>query len=244
VSRVRPVLLHALTGTGVAAVTTAVVATSLSSPQGPTLSRDLALAPPAPVAAAAERVRGTEAVATSRDTVRPRVTISAATLARRSTALAERQKAIAAQQKKLKQRAAAAARAEEQAREKAAEKAAEKAEREAEDEVRDRGYSAGTDEPREIARQVMKNTYGWGSGQFGCYDRLIKSESEWQVSATNPSSGAYGIPQALPAGRMASAGADWRSNPATQIRWGLDYVQDRYGTPCSAWGFKQGNDWY
>lgn len=60
----------------------------------------------------------------------------------------------------------------------------------------------------------------------------------------NSSSGAYGLVQALPGSKMASAGADWRTNPATQIQWGLGYMNDRYGSPCSAWSFHQSNGWY
>ncbi len=74
--------------------------------------------------------------------------------------------------------------------------------------------------------------------------RSTSSESGWRVDADNPSSSAYGIPQALPGSKMASAGADWATNPVTQIRWGLGYIADRYGSPCSAWSFKNGNGWY
>jgi hypothetical protein len=74
---------------------------------------------------------------------------------------------------------------------------------------------------------------GWSSSQFGCLDRLWTRESGWRVSAHN-ASGAYGIPQALPASKMATAGADWRTNPITQIRWGLGYIADAYGSPCAA----------
>ena len=98
--------------------------------------------------------------------------------------------------------------------------------------------------PREIARQMMANKYGWGEDQFSCYDSIIMRESRWNPYADNPTSSAYGIPQALPGRKMASAGADWRTNPATQIRWGLGYVKQRYGTPCSAWGFKRSHGWY
>jgi hypothetical protein len=98
--------------------------------------------------------------------------------------------------------------------------------------------------PREIARQMMANKYGWGEEQFGCYDAIIMRESRWNPYADNPTSSAYGIPQALPGRKMASAGADWRTNPATQIKWGLGYVKQRYGTPCSAWGFKRSHGWY
>ena len=98
-------------------------------------------------------------------------------------------------------------------------------------------------DPRDIAIQLMAD-YGWGMDEFSCLDSLYVSESNWEHTATNPYSGAYGIPQSLPAEKMASAGADWRTNPATQIEWGLDYIRSSYGTPCSAWSFKQGNNWY
>ena len=98
-------------------------------------------------------------------------------------------------------------------------------------------------EPREIAALMLAD-HGWSSDQFYCLDQLYISESDWNPSATNPTSGAYGIPQSLPAEKMASAGADWRTNPATQIEWGLKYIADSYGSPCSAWAFKQANNWY
>jgi hypothetical protein len=98
-------------------------------------------------------------------------------------------------------------------------------------------------EPRDIAITMMAE-YGWGMDEFSCLDSLYVSESDWDHTATNPSSGAYGIPQALPAEKMASAGSDWRTNPATQIEWGLDYIRSSYGTPCSAWSFKSANNWY
>jgi hypothetical protein len=69
-------------------------------------------------------------------------------------------------------------------------------------------------------------------------------ESNWRVSAENPSSGAYGIPQALPPDKMGTVAPDWRTNPATQIKWGLGYIKDRYGTPSDAWSFWQANGWY
>jgi resuscitation-promoting factor RpfB len=90
----------------------------------------------------------------------------------------------------------------------------------------------------------MLAQYGWDSGQFSCLDPLWTHESGWNVYAENPSSGAYGIPQALPGDKMASAGPDWRTNPATQIRWGLTYIQGRYGSPCAAWSHEQGTGWY
>jgi hypothetical protein len=97
---------------------------------------------------------------------------------------------------------------------------------------------------RDIARQMMLSMYGWGDDQFTCFDKIITQESGWNVSATNKSSGAYGIPQALPGSKMATAGADWQTNPATQIKWALGYVQGRYGTACGAWSFKSAHGWY
>jgi len=84
---------------------------------------------------------------------------------------------------------------------------------------------------------------GWGEDQFACLVALFNRESHWNVYAANPS-GAYGIPQALPGSKMASAGADWATNPATQIAWGLGYISARYGDPCGAWGHSQSAGWY
>jgi hypothetical protein len=80
--------------------------------------------------------------------------------------------------------------------------------------------------------------------QFQCFSNIVDHESGWDYTATNPSSGAYGLMQALPGSKMASAGADWQTNPATQIEWGLSYMNDRYGSPCGAWEFWQANGWY
>lgn len=86
--------------------------------------------------------------------------------------------------------------------------------------------------------------YGWGSDQFRCLDLLWTRESGWRANAYNASSGAYGIPQSLPGSKMASAGADWRTNAATQIDWGLSYIDARYGTPCAAWAHSEAVNWY
>ncbi|GGZ77194.1 transglycosylase SLT domain-containing protein [Streptomyces subrutilus] len=89
-----------------------------------------------------------------------------------------------------------------------------------------------------IAQQMVP------AGQFQCFSKIINQESTWNYKAVNSSSGAYGLVQALPGSKMASAGADWRTNPATQIKWGLNYMEDRYGSPCGAWSFHQANGWY
>ncbi|MDV9174860.1 transglycosylase SLT domain-containing protein [Streptomyces sp. W16] len=82
------------------------------------------------------------------------------------------------------------------------------------------------------------------SGQFQCFSNIVSHESGWNYHAVNASSGAYGLFQALPAGKYASAGSDWQTNPATQIKWGLNYMDSRYGSPCEAWSFWQANSWY
>ena len=85
---------------------------------------------------------------------------------------------------------------------------------------------------------------GWGEDEWQCLDALWTRESGWRTTAENRSSGAYGIPQALPGSKMASVADDWRTNPATQITWGLGYITNRYGTPCGAWAFFQARNWY
>ncbi len=87
-------------------------------------------------------------------------------------------------------------------------------------------------------------SFGWGAGELGCLETLWHKESEWSLGATNPSSGAYGIPQALPGDKMAAAGADWQTNFQTQVDWGLGYIESRYGSPCSALDFHLANNWY
>jgi hypothetical protein len=94
-----------------------------------------------------------------------------------------------------------------------------------------------------IAYDMLK-ARGWGDGEFSCLVALWNKESGWRVNAYNASSGAYGIPQSLPGSKMGSAGADWETNPATQISWGLGYIGGRYGTPCGAWGHSQSVGWY
>ncbi|MFF1542143.1 phospholipase [Microbacterium sp. NPDC058269] len=93
------------------------------------------------------------------------------------------------------------------------------------------------------AREQMSSRYGWGDDQFSCLVSLWQKESSWNYQAYNPS-GATGIPQSLPGSKMASAGADWQTSAATQIAWGLEYIADAYGTPCSAWSHSRATDWY
>ncbi|MFD5816284.1 transglycosylase SLT domain-containing protein [Streptomyces sp. NPDC127038] len=82
------------------------------------------------------------------------------------------------------------------------------------------------------------------SGQFQCFSNIVNHESSWNYRAVNASSGAYGLFQALPGSKMSSVGSDWQTNPATQIKWGLNYMNSRYGSPCDAWSFWQANSWY
>lgn len=98
-------------------------------------------------------------------------------------------------------------------------------------------------DPRVVARAMLQR-FGWGASQFGCLDSLWRKESGWNLHAENPSSGAYGIPQALPGSKMSSAGPDWRDNPITQIAWGLGYIRTSYGSPCGAWAHSESSGWY
>ncbi|MEU0332911.1 transglycosylase SLT domain-containing protein [Streptomyces sp. NPDC006193] len=92
---------------------------------------------------------------------------------------------------------------------------------------------------RAIAHKMIPD-----AAQYDAFSKIVEHESGWNVTATNSSSGAYGLVQALPAAKMASAGPDWKTNPATQIKWGLDYMNSRYGSPVKAWNFWQANGWY
>jgi hypothetical protein len=106
--------------------------------------------------------------------------------------------------------------------------------------------AAGTPNPgsaQAIAHEMVL-ARGWGEGEFSCLVSLWKKESGWNTFAENKSSGAYGIPQALPGSKMASVGGDWATNPATQITWGLGYISGRYATPCGAWGHSVSSGWY
>jgi hypothetical protein len=102
---------------------------------------------------------------------------------------------------------------------------------------------AAAGSPRQIAA-AMLGSFGWSSSQFACLDPLWEHESGWSVTAANPGSGAFGIPQALPGSRMASAGPDWQTSAATQIKWGLQYIKGTYGSPCAAWAHSQATGWY
>ncbi len=97
---------------------------------------------------------------------------------------------------------------------------------------------------KEIAKNLTTTTYQWSDAQFTCLDQLWTKESHWNYKARNKSSGAHGIAQALPATKMEVVGTDWRTNPVTQITWGLKYIQERYETPCRAWSKFKRSRWY
>jgi hypothetical protein len=100
------------------------------------------------------------------------------------------------------------------------------------------------DGAREVAKVLMEEKFGWGEKQYACLDDLWIKESNWNYRASNKRTGAHGIPQALPATKMDSAGTDWRTNPVTQISWGLRYIDVRYETPCKAWAKFKRSNWY
>ena len=100
------------------------------------------------------------------------------------------------------------------------------------------------DGAREIAKSLIAANYTWSEKQFTCLDQLWTKESHWNYKARNRVSGAHGIPQALPATKMEVVGTDWRTNPVTQITWGLKYIKERYNTPCAAWSKFKRSNWY
>jgi phage protein D len=237
---VRRLAQHAIVGVGFSAFVATAAVAGLSSPAEQTS----AIAVPAAVvisapevaaaAPAADRLAAERAAAkarANREAARAKLAAEKQA-AKRAKSLGEQTKAIAAQHAKIRAELAAAAK-------KAAEEKAARARA-----LANRGYEPGVTDPKEIARQILKNKFGYGSSQFDCFNNIIMRESMWRVNATNPSSGAYGIPQALPGSKMASEGSDWRTNPATQIIWGIKYMKDRYGSPCSAWSFKAAHGWY
>ncbi|GHK00743.1 transglycosylase SLT domain-containing protein [Streptomyces sp. NPDC001796] len=159
--------------------------------------------------------------------------IAADTLAKKDAEEAARKQAAADAIAKQK----AAQQAEEAAKaRKAAEAASRSASRDASSFAVQSSYTVA--QIQAMARQMV------AADQFQCFSNIVNHESSWNYQAVNASSGAYGLFQALPAGKYASAGADWRTNPATQIKWGLNYMDSRYGSPCQAWSFWQANSWY
>jgi len=189
---------------------------------------------------------------TSRNTARPSLSLDAHRIEAELKRQAEvaRQAAIEKQRKRKEQEAARIAAAEAAERKAAAERrAAEERARKAAQQKRERQKKQPPTQERPINSAPSGNIKQYaaslvGAGQFGCLNSLWMKESGWNHLAQNPSSGAYGIPQALPGSKMASAGADWQTNPYTQIRWGVNYIKSRYGTPCAAWSHSQQHNWY
>ena len=108
----------------------------------------------------------------------------------------------------------------------------------------DRSTVTGTAADAQAYAESRCNDYGWSDYDYECLLALWNRESGWRVTAENKSSGAYGIPQALPASKMASAGADYLTNYKTQVNWGLGYISSRYGSPSNAWAHSQSTGWY
>ncbi|QBZ72300.1 glycosyltransferase [Streptomyces phage Circinus] len=180
----------------------------------------------------------------SRDYVRPTLVVDDIVEAKRAMQESLEDQRIAAEKKREKERAERAA-AREAAHKKAEAERAEKARQQKREQQknkvpapREKTYSEPTGGIKGYAARLV------GQSQFGCLNNLFNRESGWNPYAANPSSGAYGIPQALPGSKMASAGSDWRTNPYTQVRWGVSYIKSRYGTPCSAWAHSQSVGWY
>jgi hypothetical protein len=226
-----------MVGAGVLLLTALVVVGGLISPAQTTVAlaegaADVSV--PSPISAVQDAVRGDQG--TSRGTDREALAAAAtqvnASTERRIVAREKQAHAIAVQQAAMKKKA------------EAARKKKIAAEKKRKARIAKLGYEPGTTSPKSIAKQILKNKYGYGSDQFSCFNNIIMRESMWDINATNASSGAYGIPQALPGSKMASIASDWRTNPATQIIWGIEYMKDRYGSPCGAWGFKGSHGWY
>jgi hypothetical protein len=152
---------------------------------------------------------------------------------------------IAASQEKDRQKALAAAKAAAETRRKAAEKVARDKARTALEAKKQALVANAQKDPRAAARALLGD-YGFSDSQWGCLDNLWNGESGWRYTAQNSSSGAYGIAQSLPGSKMGSVGADWRTNPVTQIKWGLQYIRSSYGTPCGAWNawLSRSPHWY
>jgi hypothetical protein len=231
-SRSKAVVIAAAGALSVATAASATAATWSQAPQGqaartPHLAVTAQLARPVPEAA---RQDSDSSATLVQHAYRLRLAQAQAAIARRQAAKK------AAERAARKAAAAAAARA-------AARAAASQARATAQPSQAASAAAAAPGSPRQIA-QAMLGSFGWPASEFSCLDPLWAHESGWSVSAYNAGSGAFGIPQALPGSRMASAGPDWQTNPATQIKWGLEYIKGTYGSPCAAWAHSQATGWY
>jgi hypothetical protein len=152
-----------------------------------------------------------------------------------------------AEQKVLQAQAAAKAAAEAKAAADRAKAAAAEASRRGTDRAKDYGPIPSSCSKYSGAKAIGCSELlkaGFTLDQMPCLDKLWTRESHWNYQSYNSSSGAYGIPQALPGSKMAKFGDDWKTNPATQIKWGLDYIESRYGSPCKAWDHSEATGWY
>jgi hypothetical protein len=218
--------LAVLVAAGAFTVATAATATAAAWPSGSAAAADVKLT---------DFTQAQAALATLQS--RHNITLRAEKIAAAAAAqaAAKREAAQAAARQAARQAAAKAAR--QAAAAKAARQAAQqKAQREL-----TAAENSGT--PQQIAA-AMLGQFGWSSDQLSCLEPLWQRESGWQVSAYNAGSGAFGIPQALPGSKMASAGADWQTSAYTQIKWGLGYIQQVYGSPCGAWDHEEADGWY
>ncbi|MFL6026816.1 MAG: hypothetical protein ACJ72G_02890 [Friedmanniella sp.] len=267
----RRLVQHALTGLGITALAAGAAVAGVGAPAEGTVADPVTVVNVSPSTTTGASSAASDAERTARQTEANRSSsrdqLSESALAQaiqRSAALRDQGRSITREQDKIAaqhkaaaaaakaraqklraQKARAAAAAKKAAAARAAKKAAAaKAARERRQQVAARGYQPGTSNPREIARQILRNKYGYGADQFSCFNNVIIRESNWDINATNAASGAYGIPQALPGSKMASVGSDWRTNPATQIIWAVGYMKSSYGSPCGAWGFKSSHGWY
>ena len=225
--------LAALVAAGVFTVTTASTATALAWPTtGAAASQaNLASFTQSQAAVAAQQSRYAIALRTEQ------VTAKEAAQAAVKAATAEAAKQAAEQAAAAKRAAAAKAAAAAATRAAAAAAAAAAQKRQAAASTE----SSGT--PQQVAA-AMLGQFGWSSDQMSCLQPLWQQESRWEVTASNAGSGAYGIPQALPGSKMASAGSDWQTSAATQIKWGLEYIKNTYGSPCAAWNHEEADGWY
>lgn len=206
----------------------------------PTGSEDIASAALAtPQQSVAEGASGRVAETTGEDTARLAESRRSTNVSRSASREEARRQAV--KQKKAK---------EEKAAKEAEEKKAAQEQREAAKPVSERDFTAEQiaqiqADPKPYAIELMREQ-GWDDSQWGCLEQLWVGESDWEWNATNASSGAYGIPQSLPASKMASAGSDWKTNPVTQMEWGLEYISLSYGSPCGALNFwnNQSPHWY
>lgn len=141
-----------------------------------------------------------------------------------------------ADEKKADEEKAAKAKKEAEEREEQDETASRSATRDSSSFAQKTSYTVA--EVKAIARQIVP------ADQFQCFSNIVNHESTWNYQAQNPTSAAYGLVQSNPGSKMADVGADWRTNPATQIQWGLNYMNERYDSPCGAWTFWQSNNYY